>query len=46
MVVGDVNVAVNPLSTVTLDKLARALAVDASELIESVTDEQTEKGFT
>jgi DNA-binding Xre family transcriptional regulator len=28
-----------PLSTVTLDKLAKALDVDASELIESVSDD-------
>jgi len=28
-----------PLSTVTLDKLAKALGVDASELIESVADD-------
>lgn len=28
-----------PLSTITLDKLAKALEVDASELIESVPDE-------
>lgn len=28
-----------PLSTVTLDKLAQALGVDASELIESVPDD-------
>lgn len=28
-----------PLSTVTLDKLAKALEVDASELIESVPDD-------
>jgi DNA-binding Xre family transcriptional regulator len=30
-----------PLSTVTLDKLAKALGVDASELIESVPDDTT-----
>jgi transcriptional regulator with XRE-family HTH domain len=30
-----------PLSTVTLDKLAKALGVDASELIESISDDET-----